>query len=136
MDYLPPPQPPPLPVPPDNNRPFATATTGSPKKDQPKKFSEEEVNRHLMELNGLTRKTQNQRRVVDRGHSSSSSSSSSHISQSPTPLPSGQSGVGTAHLSTNTHQSHHQHHEESNSSISHILSSVLNDSHCPTQVFY
>ena len=128
MDYLPPPQPPPLPDPPDNNG--VRSLSGSPKKDQPKKFSEEEVNRHLMELNGLTRKTQTQRRVLDRGHSSSSSSSSSHISQSPTTL-SSQSEVAAAHLSTNTHQ---QHHEESNSSISHILSSVLNDSHCPTQV--
>jgi len=128
MDYLPPPQPPPLPDPPDNNG--VRSLSGSPKKDQPKKFSEEEVNRHLMELNGLTRKTQTQRRVLDRGHSSSSSSSSSHISQSPTTL-SSQSEVAAAHLSTNTHQ---QHHEESNSSISHILSSVLNDSHCPTQL--
>ena len=75
-----------------------------------------------MELNGLNkgRKTtlSGQNRRLERGHSSQIQSTNL---------------VPYQPIQNNTPA---RINEESNSSISQILSSVLNDSHCPTQVIY
>ena len=96
-------------------------TTRSPSKKNHQSFSEEEVNRHLMELNGLNkgRKTtlSGQNRRLERGHSSQIQITNLNVPYQP--------------ILNNTPA---RINEESNSSISQILSSVLNDSHCPTQV--